>query len=133
MLGWKELALKVDSLYIKIQNKEKTLILCDNYGQAGAINYYTQQNIKAVSFHADYIEWIDLTKTYVNLIRIKEKKETDAELKETSPLFETSSIAGSLTNKYSREFGTSIFVFIGSKIDINKRIKNEIAENKNYR
>lgn len=133
MLGWKELALKVDSLYTKLPNKEKTLILCDNYGQAGAINYYTRQNIRAVSFNADYIEWIDLTKNYVNLIRIKEVTETYAELKETAPFFENSSIAGSVTNKYSREFGTSIFVFIGSKIDINKRIKVEIADIKNYR
>jgi len=133
MLGWKELAMKVDSLYIKLPNKEKTLILCDNYGQAGAINYYTQQNIKAVSFNADYIEWFDLTKNYVNLIRIKEVNETDAELKETGPFFENSSIAGSITNKYSREFGTSIFVFIGSKINIRKRIKVEIAEKRNYR
>ena len=132
MLGWKELALKVDSIYSKIQNKEKTLILCDNYGQAGAINYYTRQNVKAVSFNADYIDWFDLTKNYENLIRIKEASEVDDELKETSPFFETSSIAGSITNKYSREFGTTIFTFIGAKIDVNKRIKDEIDEKKNY-
>jgi hypothetical protein len=133
MLGWKELALKVDSIYSKIPNKEKTLILCDNYGQAGAINYYTRQNVKAVSFNADYIDWFDLTKNYENLIRIKEASEVDDELKETSPFFKTSSIAGSITNKYSREFGTTIFAFIGAKIDVNKRIKDEIDEKKNYR
>jgi energy-coupling factor transporter transmembrane protein EcfT len=133
MLGWKELAYKVDSILSKIPNKEKTLILCDNYGQAGAINYYTQQKIKAVSFSADYIDWFDLSKNYENLIRIKVSSEVEAELKETSPFFETSLIAGSITNKYSREFGTTIFSFIGSKIDINKRIKDEIDEKKNYR
>ena len=133
MLGWKELALKVDSVYLNLPNKNSTLILCDNYGQAGAINFYTSQNLRAVSFNADYINWFDLTKKYTNLIRIKESNEIDAELNETSPFFETSLIAGSITNKYSREFGTSIFTFIGSKIDINKRIKDEIAENKNYR
>jgi len=133
MLGWKELALKVDSVYSKIQNKENTLILCDNYGQAGAINYYTKQNVKAVSFNADYIDWFDLTKNYTNLIRIKQASEIDNELKETSPFFETSTIAGSITNKYSREFRTTIFAFIGSKVDINKRVKDEIDEKKNYR
>jgi 4-amino-4-deoxy-L-arabinose transferase-like glycosyltransferase len=133
MLGWKELASKVDSIYSKFPNKEKTLILCDNYGQAGAINYYTKQNIKAVSFNADYIDWFDLTKNYTNLIRVKQSNETDAELKETSPFFENSVIAGYITNKYSLEFGTSIFAFIGSKIDINKRIIDEIDEKKNYR
>ncbi len=133
MLGWKELAYKVDSIYLKIPNREKTLILCDNYGQAGAINYYTQQNIKAVSFNADYIDWFNLTIKYENLIRIKESGEAEAEFKETSTFFENSLNAGSITNIYSREFGTSIFAFINSKIDINKRIKEEIGENKNYR
>ena len=133
MLGWKELALKVDSIYVTFPNKDNTLILCDNYGQAGAINYYTKQNLKAISFNADYIDWFDLSKNYTNLIRIKQSSEIDNELKETSPFFETSVIAGYVTNKYSREFGTSIFAFIGSKIDINKRIKDEIDEKKNYR
>ncbi len=133
MLGWKELALKVDSIYSKIPSKEKTLILCDNYGQAGAINYYTRQKVKAVSFNADYIDWFDLTKKCENLIRVKQLSEVDNELKETSPFFETSLIVGSITNKYSREFGTTIFAFSGAKIDINKRIKEEIDEKKNYR
>jgi hypothetical protein len=133
MLGWKELALKVDSVYLSLPNKKNTLILCDNYGQAGAINFYTKQKLRAVSFNADYIDWFDLTSNYENLIRIKESNETDVELKETSPFFKTSSIAGSITNQYSREFGTSIFAFIGSKIDIKKRIKDEIDEKKNYR
>ena len=133
MLGWKELALKVDSVYLSLPNKNNTLILCDNYGQAGAINFYTNQKLRAVSFNADYIDWFDLTIKYENLIRIKEPNDTDAELKETSPFFETSTIAGSITHKYSREFGTTIFAFIGSKIDINKRIKDEIDEKKNDR
>jgi hypothetical protein len=133
MLGWKELALKVDSIYSKIPSKEKTLILCDNYGQAGAINYYTRQKVKAVSFNADYIDWFDLTKKYKNLIRVKQSWEVANELKETSPFFETSLVVGSITNKYSREFGTTIFAFVGAKIDINKRIKDEIDEKKNYR
>jgi len=133
MLGWKELANKVDSTFSKVLNKEKTLILCDNYGQAGAINYYTKQKLKAVSFNADYIDWFDLTKKYENLIRIKQSWEVNNELKETSPFFHTSSVAGSITNKYSREFGTSVFLFEGAKIDISKRIKDEIDKKKNYR
>lgn len=132
MLGWKELAFKVDSIYSRLPNRGKTLILCDNYGQAGAINYYTKQNIKAVSFNADYINWFDLNTKYENLIRIKEFNGSDTELKETSPFFESTTVSGSVTNKYSREYGTLIFSFVGSKIDINKRIKDEIKEKKNY-
>jgi hypothetical protein len=133
MLGWKELALKVDSVYLSLPNKNNTLILCDNYGQAGAINFYTSQKLRAVSFSADYINWFDLTKKYENLIRVKEKEDANVELEETSPFFQNSVLADSITNRYAREFGTTIFSFTGAKIDIRQRIINEIDEKKNYR
>ena len=133
MLGWKELAFKVDSIYLKLPNQTNTLILCDNYGQAGAINYYTRQKLRADSFNADYINWFDLTKKYKNLIRVKEQNGAGTELEKTSPFFQNSVLAASITNRYAREFGTSIFIFTGAKIDIRERIKNEMNEKKNYR
>ena len=133
MLGWKELALKVDSVYLSLPDKSNTLILCDNYGQAGAINFYTSQKLRAVSFNADYINWFDLSKKYENLIRVKEAEEVNVELQETSPFFQNSTLANSITNQYAREYGTGIFVFTGAKIDIRQRIQDEIDEKKNYR
>lgn len=132
MLGWKELALKVDAIYPNLPNANETLVLCDNYGQAGAINYYTKAGIKATSFSADYINWFDLDQKYTNLIRIKDYEEEDDEFKKTSPYFDTAVIADSITNSYAREFKTKIFVFTGAKIDVNKRIKSEIEEVTNY-
>jgi len=124
MLGWKELAEKTDREYEKLSKTGKTLVLCDNYGQAGAINFYSEKGIKAVSFNADYINWFDLSKPYHNLIRIKEF--SDNELEKTSPFFKTGKISDSITNPFAREKGTLIFSFQGSKIDINKRIQNEV-------
>jgi hypothetical protein len=134
MLGWKELARKTDSVYATIPNseKKKTLVLCDNYGQTGAINYYTKQGIKAVSFNADYVNWFDLTIQYNNLIRVKEFHENDDEIAETGPYFQTAAIADSITNKNAREYKTTIFVFTGAKIDINKRIIEEIKKAKKF-
>ncbi|MDR7371718.1 glycosyltransferase family 39 protein [Flavobacterium aquidurense] len=132
MLGWQELARKTDSAYATLPNPEKTLVLCDNYGQAGAINYYTKKGIKAVSFNADYVNWFDLNVNYKNLIRIKEFEEKSNELHETSPYFQTSVIAGEITNQYAREYKTTIFVFTDAKININTRIQKEIKEEKNY-
>lgn len=126
MLGWKELAQKVDKEYSRLSKSGNTLVLCDNYGQAGAINYYSKEGIKAVSFNADYINWFDLSKKYKNLIRIKNRSED--ELKETGPFFEYAVIADSVTNPYARESGTTIFSFEGAKIDIRKRIQEEIVE-----
>lgn len=132
MLGWKELAAKVDSVHLKLPNADQTLILCDNYGQAGAINYYTKQGIKAVSFNADYVNWFDLDRQYVNLIRVKHFEEKEDELVETHPYFNTSVLADSIANPYAREFKTLVFVFTGAKVDIRKRIKQEIEETKNH-
>ena len=131
MLGWKELANKVDSVFSTLSGRGQTLILCDNYGQAGAINYYAgKKNIPAVSFNADYINWFQLDKQYANLIRIKTFESEGDELTETGPYFDKSYAAGSITNKFAREYGTAIFVFEGAKIDIALRIKKEIEDEK---
>ncbi|HQS05817.1 MAG TPA: glycosyltransferase family 39 protein [Daejeonella sp.] len=110
MLGWKELARKTDSLFSKLP--DHTLVLCDNYGQAGAINYYSKQGIRAVSFNADYINWFDLKRPHNHFIRIKE--------------YNSSILADSITNQYAREYRTRIYVFTGAKVDINKLINQEI-------
>jgi hypothetical protein len=134
MLGWKELASKMDTVYSMLPAGERTLILCDNYGQAGAINYYTHnQQIEAVSFNADYINWFDLSIKTNNFIRVKEREDKATELEKTSPYFDTAYIAGSITNPYAREYGTTIFVFRRPKIDVNERLKKEIVDVKNHR
>jgi hypothetical protein len=127
MLGWKELAGKVDILYDQIQDKEHTLVLCDNYGEAGAINYYSAfKNINAVSYNADYINWIPLDKEIKNVIRVKEAKETERDLRKCTPLFEVAKISGKIENPDAREFGTSILLLQGAKTDINKMIANDV-------
>lgn len=128
MLGWKELADKVDKIYSGLPAPDKTLVLCDNYGQAGAINYYTDGKIKAVSFNADFINWFDLEPQYEHLIRVKSHAGRDSELGETSPYFHMSFVSDSITNQFAREYRTTIFTFIGANVDINKRILKEIDE-----
>ena len=121
-------------LYELLPENEYTFVLCDNYGQAGAINNYAKnKKIKAVTFHADYINWFDLNAKIENLIRVKEFEESKNELEETSPFFNSSSVAGSITNPLAREYKTTIYVFRKAKIDINQRLKNEIEEEKNER
>jgi Dolichyl-phosphate-mannose-protein mannosyltransferase len=128
MLGWKELAQKVDSIYATLPDTAQTMVLCDNYGQAGAINYYAKnKKIKAVSFSADYINWFRLDKKTDNLVRVKSAEGKEEELKETGPFFDTSVTADSVTNIFAREYGTAIFVFKKANIDVNKRIAKEIA------
>lgn len=128
MLGWRELAGKVDAAYDAMPEKAATLVLCDNYGQAGAINYYSKRGVRAVTFNADYIDWFDLSKQYKHLIRVKNAWEREDEMKETSPLFAAGYAADSITNPHARERGTTVFIFRDARIDINARIAKEIAE-----
>jgi len=134
MLGWKELAEKVEINYNNLPHKDQTIILCDNYGQAGAINYYTKnKNIKAVSFNADYINWFQLDNKILNLIRVKEFEENSDEFEETGPYFKSAFIGGAIKNTFAREFGTTIFVFSGAKIDVNAILKAELKMEKKRR
>lgn len=128
MLGWKQLAQKVDQQYAHLSKSGNTLVLCDNYGQAGAINFYSKEGIKAVSFNADYINWFDLSKKYKNLIRVKDNQED--ELEKTGAFFKHSVLADSVTTPYARGRGAVIFSFEDADIDIRKRLQDEIDEMK---
>ena len=129
MVGWRELAEKTDAVYDTITDQTQTLVLCDNYGQAGAINFYSRhKNINAVSFNADYINWIPLDKPIRNVIRIVEANEVDQEMNDTSPLFNAVTKNGSIENPDAREVGTTIIVLQNAKTNINQLIAKEIKE-----
>jgi hypothetical protein len=134
MLGWKELANKVDSAYAQISDPDHTLVYCDNYGQAGAINYYSKiKNIGAVSLNADYINWFSLDKEIRHVIRVKEIFDNSKELIVSQPYFENVSKFDEVTNEFAREKGTSIYLLKNSKVNVNEILKKEIGERKKHR
>ncbi len=131
MLGWNELASKTDTAYGRLEDKSHTLVLCDNYGEAGAINYYSKfKNINAASFNADYINWIPLDKEIKNLMLIKEAGDDGSIVAKATPLFNSVTLVGEINNPYSRELGTKIFLLEGAKTDINKIIAEKMEEYK---
>jgi len=133
MLGWKELARKVDVICSHLPKGTQTLIYCDNYGQAGAINYYSKnKTLKAVSFNADYINWFNLEKKTDNFIRVKDFDSRDEEFEKTSRFFNKSFVADSVNNPLAREYKTTIFVFMEPKIDVNQRLLSEIEKEKKH-
>jgi hypothetical protein len=123
MLGWKELARKVDSIY-RLQHDPHLFVFCDNYGQAGAINYYTKiKGLSANSFNADYVNWVNLSQPIHTMINVKDVGE---DLDDEHSLFENVTIVVSITNPYAREKGTRIVLLSKPKADVNKFIQNEI-------
>ena len=133
MRGWKELAGIVDNAFDSIVEKEQTLIHCDNYGQAGAINFYgTQKYTEALSFNADYINWYDLDNTeYKHIILVKYRIDDDPNREQERPLFEEITMIGEITDPYAREKGTRVYLLKGAKLSINQYFKTEIENRRN--
>jgi hypothetical protein len=122
MLGWQELARKVDSIYIKLPSKEGVFILCDSYGQAGAINYYTKvKGLQADSFTDDYINWVNLDREIKTVIRIKEVKNvTD---RRDLSLFNKIGYVGKIENEFAREKDTQLILLSEPKLDVAKLLR----------
>lgn len=126
MLGWKELASKVDSVYEKLPNKNSVFILCDNYGQAGAINYYTKhKTLKADAFIPDYIKWLNLDRDIEMVIRIKNASNTDFE--RDHRLFRSVVVLDKINNQFARESGTQIILLSQPNVDIDSLLRKERA------
>lgn len=129
MLGWSELAHLVDSAYQMMPKKGRIMIICDNYGQAGAINYYSKiPELEALTMNADYLYWFDLEEKVDHLILVREHDEqlTDREL----DFFEEYQEIGKIRHSLAREKGTTVHFLRGAKVDINAILKEEVAEEK---
>lgn len=131
MLGWKELAMKTDSIYKTIADKSHTLVLCDNYGEAGAINYYSKLGLQAVSMNADYINWFPLKRMVVkNIILIQESSDDDPGREKEKPLFEKVAYVAQVENTFAREYATKIYLLSNAKVDINQLLQQDIDKSK---
>ncbi|NMM47781.1 glycosyltransferase family 39 protein [Marinigracilibium pacificum] len=130
MLGWKELAHEVDSAWSYINDPDNTMVLCDNYGQAGAVNYYSKFDIDAVTFNADYLNWFDLTSPVKNVILVKFKDDKDPNRERERNFFDEVFLSGKINNEMAREYNTSIWVLKGAKIDVNSILQEELDEEK---
>ncbi|HEY4650357.1 MAG TPA: glycosyltransferase family 39 protein, partial [Pontibacter sp.] len=112
MLGWQELATITRKAYQTIPDTDKpyTLVLCDNYGQAGAINYYSRHAVPAaVSFNADYSYWFPKLPHLRHIILVKESGEAPIQENE-KPFIGSVQKVGSIGNPYAREHGTTVYL-----------------------
>jgi hypothetical protein len=130
MLGWKELASIVDSAFTLIDDKDGTIIHCDNYGEAGAINFYSKQNYsEAYSMNADYINWYPLNEfEIVNVILVKDQFDDDKDREREKEFFKKVSLVGEIKNIYAREKGTRVYLLEKARISVNKVLREEINE-----
>jgi hypothetical protein len=112
MLGWHEMADKSLAAFkmIPAGELENTLVICDNYGQAGALNYFNRTKMpEAYSFNTDYIYWLPHLKKIQNLLFIG-KKPADKVI----GMFKEFRLFGVVDNEYARENNTGIYLMTGA-------------------
>lgn len=122
MLGWKEMAKKMGAAYQTLSDGEKkqTLVFCDNYGQAGAVNYYGPQYKlpEAYSANASFLYWMPENIQYEHLVLLTD----DQQEMEHSFIknFQSAVLFDSVTTSYSRERGSLIIILKGADTTFKK-------------
>jgi hypothetical protein len=112
MLGWHEMADKALEAYQMIpkEDQDSTLIICNNYGQAGALNFYNRGKMpEAYSFNTDYIYWMPHMKKIKNIVLVGNKPS-----EEVIRAFKDFKLTGEVENAEAREHNTSVYLLTGA-------------------
>jgi 4-amino-4-deoxy-L-arabinose transferase-like glycosyltransferase len=128
MLGWEEMAQKTAAAYHSLDSSQRasTIIFCDNYGMAGAIDYYRKkyQLPEAYSDNASFLYWIPDSIHFQNLVLLttdQEEMQHDF-IKE----FKHAAVAGRVTNPYARENGTQIILLTDASDKFRKFFQDKL-------
>jgi len=116
MLGWEEMTKKMARAYNFLDSNEKKdcTLFCDNYGIAGAVNYYggSYGLPQAYSDNASFVYWMPDSLHINNLVLITDDPD---EMKHSFIRdFQSVQLVDSVTNPYARERGDLIIVFKGA-------------------
>jgi 4-amino-4-deoxy-L-arabinose transferase-like glycosyltransferase len=132
MLGWEEMAKKMSAAYEKLDSAEKkhTILFCDNYGQAGAVNFYAHKYHLPATYsdNASFLYWLPDTNHIVNLVLL-----TDDRHEMEHPFiknFSSAVLNDSITTPYARERGDLIITLKGANDAFNQMFKEKIATDK---
>lgn len=133
MLGWKEMTGKTARAYSTLTEEEKknTFIFADNYGEAGAINFYGKKYHlpDAYSDNASFLYWLPDSVHVVNIILITDDKE-----EMQHPFiknFSSAVLYDSVTNMYARERGSLIIILKGANEKMREMFRQKIDADKN--
>jgi hypothetical protein len=132
MLGWEEMAQKMAKAYSLLDSNEKknTLLFCDTYGQAGAVNYYRKKYHlpEAFSDNASFLYWMPDSLHFDNILLL-----TDDEKEMEHPFiknFSSAILSDSITTTYAREKGNLIILLKGMNEAMRQEFKEKIRKKK---
>jgi 4-amino-4-deoxy-L-arabinose transferase-like glycosyltransferase len=112
MLGWKELTQKTEAVYNTLPtfSKAHTYIICGNYGEAGALQYYAKSSSfkkRVITGNGSFLLWMPQPVQFENIIFI-DNEPPDNPLFEH---FEKVAVVDSITNPLSRQYGDKIRLY----------------------
>lgn len=128
MLGWEEMTQKAAKAYEGLDSNEKknTILFCDNYGEAGALNFYRKKYKlpEAYSDNGSFLYWMPRYQHITNLILLTDDKQEMQHdfIKD----FKSAVVTDSVTNVYAREYGTLIILFKQGNEAFNKMFRDKI-------
>jgi hypothetical protein len=128
MLGWHEMADKSLAAYnmIPANERENTLVICYNYGQAGALNYFNRKKMpEAYAYNTDYIYWMPHLKKIQNILLVGKNPGQSI-----TGQFKECKLTGSVENSYARESGTEIYLLTGANDFFTTVFYNNVEERK---
>jgi hypothetical protein len=128
MIGWKEMAEKSKEAYKMLapEDQKNTLVICDNYGQAGALNYYNRKQMpEAYSFNTDYIYWMPVLNRIQNILLVGDKPSD-----EVISMFKECKLTGVVENPEAREKNTGIYLLTGANDSFTAIFYNLVEERK---
>ena len=132
MLGWEEMAQKVAKAYSMLSDSEKqdAVIFCNNYGMAGAVNYYASKYHlpQAYSDNASFLYWMPPNMSMKNFVLVSD--DPDEKRHDFAKGFKSVTKIDSITSTYARERGDYIYLFIGADENFEKFFREKIAKDK---
>lgn len=132
MLGWDEMASKSAKAFHSLSDTEKknTLVYCDNYGEAGALNYYAKKYRlpETYSDNASFLYWMPDSLHFDNIVLVTD--DTHEMEHDFLKNFKEVILFDSITTPYSRERGSLILLLKGMNEQMRQDFKQKIQKAK---
>ncbi|WP_168738564.1 glycosyltransferase family 39 protein [Chitinophaga eiseniae] len=128
MLGWQEMAAMALQAWEQIPKADQpyTLVLCENYGEAGALNFYNKGKMpEAVAFDADYVFWFPQMDTLRYIIKIGPAPDEKAR-RYISQVQQTGALQDTLCREYA--FGIRAYLLSGLSPELPALIQQRLAK-----
>jgi len=113
MLSWKEMTQKVARAYASLDSTEKahTFLFCDNYGQAGAINYYGSKYHLPLAYsdNASFLYWMPRNYDRFDVLLLVTDDRQEMQHKFINE-FKEARLVDTIVNPYALEYGSLIIL-----------------------